>query len=80
MFVILILLALLSGAVSFVVFWPYGIIFSIVSAPVVASLMTFIGAILIKPAAHQSQTLSNTPLRERDAGTEVKMSEHLSAD
>ncbi len=80
MFVVLIFLALFSGAVSFIVFWPYGIIFSVVSAPIVASLMTLIGAFLIKPAPYQSHVLSNKALRETDPGAEVKLNENLSAD
>lgn len=80
MFVVLIFLALFSGAVSFIVFWPYGVIFSIVSAPVVASLMTLIGAFLIKPATYQDRVLSNGPLRESEARAEVKLNENLSAD
>jgi hypothetical protein len=80
MFVVLIFLALFSGAVSFIVFWPYGMIFSIVSAPVVASLMTLIGAFLIKPAAYQDRILSNGSLRESESRAEVKLNENLSAD
>lgn len=80
MFVVLIFLALLSGVVSFIVFWPYGIIFSVVSAPIVASVMTLIGALLIKPTGYQSRILSNRVLRDADAGTEVKLNEKLSVD
>ena len=80
MVVVLICLALVSGTASFIVFWPYGAIFSIISAPVIASLMTLIGAFLIKPAAYQSGVLSKSSLRESDAGAEVKLNENLSAD
>jgi uncharacterized protein YqfA (UPF0365 family) len=80
MFVVLVFLALFSGAVSFIVFWPYGIIFSVVSAPIVASLMTLVGAFLIKPAPYQSRVLSNKALRETDPGADVKLNENLSAD
>jgi hypothetical protein len=80
MFVVLIFLALLSGAVSFIIFWPYGIIFSVVSAPIAASLMTLIGASLIKPAPHQNRVLSNNVIRETDPRAEVKLNENLSAD
>ncbi len=77
---VLVFLALFSGAVSFIVFWPYGIIFSVVSAPIVASLMTLVGAFLIKPAPYQSRVLSNKALRETDPGADVKLNENLSAD
>lgn len=80
MFVVLIFLALLSGAVSFIVFWPYGIIFSVVSAPIIASVMTLIGALLIKPATYQGRVLSNHVLRDADTGAEVKLNEKLSID
>jgi hypothetical protein len=80
MFVVLIFLALFSGALSFIVFWPYGIIFSVVSAPIAASLMTLIGALIIKPGSYQGRVLSNNAIRKSDPRAEVKLNENLSAD
>ena len=80
MFFILIFLALLSGVVAFVALWPYGVVFSIVSAPIIASLMTFIGAFLIGPSAYQTSILSKNRRSDAESTAEVKLNENLSAD
>jgi hypothetical protein len=80
MFFILIFLALLSGVAAFVALWPYGVVFRIVSAPIIASLMTFIGAFLIRPSAFQTSILSKNRRSGAESTAEVKLNENLSAD
>jgi hypothetical protein len=46
---LLIFLSLTSGVISFAVLWPYGLFTSLIGAPLIASLMTFLAAILIRP-------------------------------
>ena len=75
MFFLLIFLALLSGAISFAVLLPYGLVFSLVSAPIIASLMTFIGAVLIKPAAYQGSARETDARAEVEARVEVKIND-----
>ncbi len=80
MFFILIILALVSGAVSIVVLWPYGALFSIISAPFIASFITLVGAFLIKSASFQISLLSNRPNGGVRNGPEVNLHKNLSVD
>jgi hypothetical protein len=80
MFFILIILALVSGAVSIVVLWPYGVLFSIVSAPFIASFITLVGAFLIKSASFQISLLSNRTHGDVQNSPEVNLPKNLSVD
>jgi len=75
MFFLLIFFAFLSGTVSLIILWPLGPVFSLLSAPIIASLMTAVGAFLIRTPGYLGPVLGGEARPETDARSEVKTNE-----
>jgi hypothetical protein len=71
MVIVLMFLAVVSGVLAVFVLWPYGPILALLAAPVIASLMTVLGAFLITsrpPAGHSHPAPSVTSAPAGDRG------------